>query len=172
MSTVHSTGILNLPGVRMGFWDYNDTATHTTPISVSADTDTLITNDGLGTFTNKDYRLNGFSDIWDASSNSFNFSQFRLGDVIDIRLDIEVTTDSPNTDVSAFIRLGVGDDQYDLPFLSSRAYKVASSHRVLEYNSVYIGDLNTKDNPGQLYINMDDSGSVKVNGWFCRALLI
>ena len=43
-------------GLLGGFIDYNDTSTSSTPVTLIADTWTTIPNDGLGAFTNKQFR--------------------------------------------------------------------------------------------------------------------
>lgn len=156
--------------VRVGFWDYNDLATTTTPISVSADTDTVLTNDGLGSFTNKTYKLSGIDDIFNTSTDSFDWSGLKLGDTVDIRIDIDVTTTSNNQDVSISINLGSGGDAYQIPFISGMGFKTSGTHKISGYQGVYMGDNNTLNGGGQMIINTDSSATVKVNGWYTRVI--
>ena len=59
-----------------GYWDYNDLATQTTPISVpNTSTFTTMTNDGQGIFTYLDQKPTGLGDIWNVSTNQFDFTE-------------------------------------------------------------------------------------------------
>lgn len=153
----------------MGFYDYADNATQTTPISVTAGVKTLIENDGLGAFTNKNYPCVGVADIYDGSSDSFDWSGLALGDIIDIRLDIEVTTTSPNTDIQVYLELGTGAGTYQIPFIFTQV-KGTGAKPLNRFNGIYMGDANTLNNGGKFYIEADEDVTVKVNGWYCKVV--
>jgi hypothetical protein len=156
--------------IRGGILDYNDSLTAVTPISVpSGLVDIDITNDGLGSFTNKSYAPVGVTDIWNSSTNLFDFSQLSLGDMIDIRVDLTVTTTSPNQLVEIDLALGIGGAQYSIPF-SRNVYKNASAQNVNRYNGIYMGDLNTLNNPAKFVVRSDAPAIVLVNGWYCKVL--
>lgn len=152
-----------------GLVDYNDLATATTPISISADTPTLLTNDGAGTFTNKTFLPSGITDIYD-EVDSFDWSELKLGDMIDIRLDLLLTTISPNTTVEVDLHLGTGGGSYTIPFVTDADFKTAAVHTINKYNGIYLGDANTLDNGGQFMITCDKAATVVVNGWYCKIL--
>lgn len=156
----------------MGIYDYNDLTTATTPITLtSAGTSYELTNDGAGVFTNLAYALAVEPNIWNVSTNRFDFTNLNIGDTVDIRLDIEWTTTGTNTDIEVDLELAVGGSAYIIPFESDRTIKASGSHRVMKFNSVYIGDANTKNNPARFLVKSDASGnSVKVNGWFVKVL--
>lgn len=153
----------------MGWWDYNDLATQSSPITLSAP-DTILTNDGLGAFTGKSYALTGVADIWDASTNRFDFTGLDLGDTVDIRFDVEVTTAGVNSEILVDMELGLGASPYTLR-VDTSAFKTAGIHQITVYYGLYIGDANTRDNPAQVMMTSDNtSDTVKVNGWYVRAL--
>jgi len=159
--------------VRMGWQDYNDVATATTPIILSsAGTWFNITNDGAGTFTNTAYRIPGAIDTWNTSTNRFDWSGLDLGDVVILRWDLEFTTSGIDHEINVRIRLAEGHaDQYELP-LSRDAYKTAGTYRETRTTQIYMGDLPTRDNPGVLQV-MSDTGTsdtVKVNGWVATVI--
>ena len=158
-----------------GVYDYNDLNTQTTPIALTlANTQYELTNDGLGAFTNKTYALTGLPDVWDTSTNRFEFtngSLLTLGDTVDIRFDVEVTTSSVNTAVAMFLELGVGGSSYQLPLIPSNNFKTAGTYELIRWFSVYMGDSNTLDNPARVLMEADSTGvTVKVNGWYCRPM--
>lgn len=157
--------------IRMGIYDYNDAATSTTPIVIpNTDTYVYITNDEQGAFTNKTYALSDVSDVWDATANEFDFAELALGDVLDIRLDLQVTTSSPNQNVDVVLEVASGTGgTYDIPFISN-TYKNSGLQRLNRFNSIYMGDTNTRDNPAKFKIKSDGNATLVVNGWYCKVL--
>ena len=155
---------------RIGFWDYNDTTTASTPISITAATPTVLTNDGAGAFSLDTYKPIGLTDVWD-DVDSFDWSELPLGTMVDIRLDVTLTTLSVNTTVEIDLHLGIGAGSYTIPFVTDADFKVAASHTVNKYNGIYIGDANTKNNGGQFKITCDKNSTVIVNGWYVKVLL-
>ncbi len=158
-----------------GVYDYNDLATQTTQIPLTlADTQYELTNDGAGSNTNKTYALTNLTDIWNTSTNRFEFnngSVLELGDTVDIRFDVEVTTGSANTAVEMSMELGVGASPYQLPLIPSVNFKTAGTYKLVRWFSVYMGDANTLDNPSRILMEADTTGAtVQVNGWYIRPM--
>ncbi len=155
--------------VKIGFVDYNDLATQTTPISFVASTPIVLTNDKLGAFTNTAYLPSGVTNIF--ASNQFDWSELGLGDMIDIRLDVEVTTTSPSQNVDIDLYLGIGSPggEYPIPFVRS-TYKNAGVHGVNRYNGIYMGNSDTLNYPAEFRLVSDGGGSVKINGWYSKII--
>lgn len=154
-----------------GVYDYNDLATQTTPISVTGGAGWVkLTNDTLGPQTTREFALNGLDDVWaGGSTNQFDFSGLPLGSVLDIRLDLTVTTASPNTAIAVVLNLGIGDPYtYNIPILSDRVFKSVATYQIAEFNSIYLGNELTQSNPAEIKIKADNSITVKVNGWFIK----
>lgn len=158
--------------VKVGIYDYNDLATATTPITIAvAGTYYPLTNDTLGAFTNTTYALPSAPNLWDTGTQAFDFTDLVLGDSVDIRLDITVTSSGVNQDftVVLFIADGTGG-QYEIPFIVERNFKAAGTRQVIEFNGIYMGDTNTLNNPARFKIKSSNTGSVRVNGWYVRAV--
>ena len=158
-----------------GIYDYNDLATATTPIPLTlAATQYELTNDGAGPSTNLSYALDGLPDLWDEPSNRFIFTDgtiLSLGDTVDIRFDIELTTTSINTEFDMTLELGVNGSVVQLPVILPTNFKSTGTYRLVVWYGIYMGDANTLNNPGRVLARADSTGSsVKVNGWYCRAL--
>lgn len=151
-----------------GFEDYGDTGTS---ISLGNGVFTDLTNDGAT--TNKTYKLpDGRGDIWNTSTNRFDWSAagLQLGDTVDIRVDVVVTTTNANDNILLALDLGLGGSEYTLDILNL-PLKVASSYEITAWTSVYMGDANTLNNPAKLSMHSDNTGnSVVVNGWYVRTL--
>lgn len=156
-------------GQKHGFFDYNDSLTSTTPISVTGGAGFVdITNDGAGTFTNKTYAPLGVTDVWDGTLNTFDWSELSLGDMVDIRIDLLITTTSVNTSIEVDLFLGDGAGLYQLPFITSTNLKDTGTYGKIVYNGIYMGDTNTLNNGGVFKVSADKDCSVVVNGWYCK----
>jgi hypothetical protein len=156
-----------------GFADYNDFAT-SQPLGAISVTGggaaVVITNDTLGAYTNTQFLPEGVDRLWDPSTNNFDWSDLKVGDMVDIRLDIIVKTLSSNTGIDVFLHLGTGAGAYSIPFIQEHNFKSSGNHQITSFNSIYIGDTNTLNNGGQFKITADANCSVAVNGWYVRCL--
>lgn len=160
---------------QQGVYDYNDLATATTPIALTTPgTQYELTNDGAGAFTNLTYALPGLANIWNVATNRFDFvdgTVLKLGDTVDIRFDMEVTTTTANTAIEAVLELGVGAGPYQLPYYPETNFKSSGTYRVVNWFGIYMGDTNTLNNPARVLVKADTAGAtVKVNGWYCRVV--
>lgn len=155
----------------LGIYDYNDSATSVTPIDLVADTWALLTNNGSGAFTNKTYALSGVSDVFNTSTNLFDFSDLELGDIVNIRIDVLGTTTTTNQDFDIDLVLAYGTlDEYRIPFIVEQSYKSAGEHPLISYNSIYIGNTDTLNNSARFEIKSSDTATVVVNGWYINVL--
>ena len=158
--------------MRLGIYDYNDALTPVTPIAlVGGEGYVALTNDGLGPFTNTTYSAAGVPNLWNAGTGLFDWSDLSLGDAVDLRLDISVTTATRNTEFDVVLRLAIGGSSYDIPFETEKTYKASGPHPLNVFNGVYMGDANTRDNGARFMIKSDKACTVNVAGWYCKALL-
>lgn len=177
--TANSDTVYRADGAGSGAWkklyligveDYNDAATATTPISLaSAGVYYGLTNDGAGPATNKTYKIPGFPDIWNVATNQFSFTHLALGDTVDFRVDIEITTSASNHEITLALELGIGSAAPYTLEVDTRTYKNAGTYRLISMFPIYLGDTTTKDYPARFVIKSDATGdTVKVNGWYVR----
>ena len=158
-------------GTQIGILDYNDAATAVTPIVVTGGGGFVaLTNDELGAFTNKAFSPAGVSNVWDPATNSFDWGELELGDMVDIRLDVEVTTSGANQAFDIVLELGTGGFAYNIPF-ERQLIKAAGVVDVNKYNGLYLGDANTLSNGGRFMIQSDGNATVIVRGWYCKVLI-
>ena len=149
----------------MGFFDYN----HGSGTQNYVTGDLVLINDATGVNTNKVYAPEGVTDVWNSTTNKFDFTDLSLGDTVDIRLDLNFTPSSPNQTVNVFLKLAVGTPgEYTIPFIVDNQIKTAINTRLVRFNGIYMGDSNTRDNPAEFIISSDDPGTVQVNGWYVR----
>lgn len=160
--------------VEMGWYDYNDTLTASTPIALTlANTYYDLTNNGLGVNTNIAYGLAGVANLWIASTvNRFNFTGLDIGDTVDLRIDISVTTTTANTQIKLDLELASGTGSaFYLPAVVPINFKTAGTYRIVQPISFYIGSAAVRDNVARLRAQADTTGTtVVVNGWFIRAI--
>jgi hypothetical protein len=155
----------------VGYFDHNDLATHTTPISFTSGPLVKLTNDTLGAYTDLSKAPYGVTDVWDSSTNYFDFSQMDVGDTIDLRVDLDVTTTGTNKTLKMFIKFGIGTPSAFLKFIDSFEFKTSVTNENVTANiPFYLGSEDIKNAPAELYILADTSGSLKVNGWYTRII--
>lgn len=148
-----------------GWQDFQDTTTAGAPISlVAANTWYDLTNDALGPLTDTTYKVATHGTIWDASTNTLDFSTLAIGDVVRFRTDITFTTTGANNVVSTQLAFGPGFT-FSIPY-DSRAVKSAGTVRSIRYFSFTIKNADTRDNPAKFQASSDSTGnSVVVGGW-------
>jgi hypothetical protein len=157
--------------VRMGMLDYNDLATATTPISVPGTSTFIdIPNDGAGPNTNKLFKVDGVTDLWNAGTGLFDWSDLTLGDQVNIRLDLEVTTSSPNQTVIVRLLVAVGGSPYNLLY-AEQNFKDTGPHEINRFSMIYMGDTNTINNGAKFQISSDATADLEVRGWAMQHLL-
>jgi len=145
-----------------GIVDYNDATTSVTPIALTTNTWTTITNDGAGAFTNTAYLPEGVTSLMDTATGEFDFSQLSLGDNAFVRNDFTVTPNTNNALLSLRYQLGASGASYTLETIigrldsgSGQPYRFSLTPQM-----IYMGDTNTKDNPVKLQIKLSSNGSV------------
>ena len=121
----------------IGFFDYADLATQTTPISFVTGVEKKLTNDGLGSTTNKLFPPYGITDVWSSSTNACNFSQLSLGDAVGIRFDVTATTTASNQVVRAYIKLGIGTPSEYILNIFGQQIKTAQENQFSLFTTPY-----------------------------------
>lgn len=149
------------------WFDANDATTSSTPIShTGGATNTYITNDAAGSFTNQ-YDPNETSPLWDTATNSFDFSRLKIGDTVFFRFDFEVTPSQVNQEMSFTFDLAIGGAPYSLS-IQNQHFKTTTVKLITFVYEIYMGDLNTLTYPAKVRFESDDAADIKVNGWYYR----
>ena len=155
-----------IPLKQIGFVDYNDSATASTPVTLVKDVWTDVTNDKLGAFTNTDYLPGDMTNLMDGSTGHLDFSELTLGSDILIRIDFIVTPQTNNALVESRYVLGQGVNEYALPIRSRRLDSGSgvgySSEKGAFY--IYMGDTNTLGGAGKLQVKLSTGGTLVNNG--------
>lgn len=151
-----------------GWADYNDLATATTPINHTGGGTTYLTNDEAGAFTNKNWANPSITDVWDAAGGVFDWTELAIGDTVDIRVDLDITTTAVNQEIDVDLEMASGHaNQFDTHF-GRGAYKAAGTYKVSQLNSIYMGDASILAEPAKFKFTSANNATIKVNGWYCR----
>jgi hypothetical protein len=153
----------------VGWYDYNDTATTTTPIAITlANTFYDLTNNKLGAQTTNAYGVSDTVDLWNSATNRFDFSNLPLGSVVTTRVDLNWTTASANNSLEVDFEFAIGSGaSFYLPVLGPAYVKAAANNRFVVERSFYIGNNNIKNYPARLCAKNDTTGStIIVNGFY------
>ena len=155
-----------------GFVDYNNTGTGDgTPAdtAVTASTWTALGNDGLGSFTNTAYLPEGVTSL--LSDGDLDFSQLALGDAVLVRFDFTVVPTVNGAQLDMRVKLGTGAGEYFLPrTVAALGNGAGIEYRFVEVVNIYMGDDNTRANPGQLQLLASEDVSVSFAGWYAQIL--
>lgn len=157
-----------------GYYDYNDAATSITPIVVTGGAGPIVmTNDTLGPQTLRAFAPDGAGDIWNPSTNEFDFSGvsgtgLSVGTRLGIRLDMEIDTASVNTEVRVDLHFAAG--LFKLSWLNLTNYKASGVQQVTAHSEFHIGSAFVLGNGAQFKIEADKTCSVKVLGFFCSVV--
>ena len=145
-----------------GFIDYNDTSTSITPITLVANTWTGIPNNGLGLFTNKNFKPQGVNELMDNTTGDLDVTELSLGTSILVRNDFSVTPNTNNALLEFRYTLGAGGDAYTLEKLIGRLDSGSGKpyRQSLVPDLIYMGDTNTRDNPIGLEVRLSTAGTL------------
>lgn len=153
----------------LGYFDYADLATQTTPITVSPNTQTLLTNDTLGDGTDISQPPYAVNRVYEGlTANEFDFSQLSVGDTVDIRFHFKVTTSANNQLYHIDLKAGIGSASEFENRIFSSYVKTAGVDEQTFVTTFYVGSNDIKDYPAQVFITSTQSCTVEVVGWFVR----
>lgn len=152
----------------VGVIDYGDTSTTATPIVISAGNGNLETwidlpNDGLGVFSVN--TVSGVDNIIDVSTGQFDLNELGLGDKIDFRIDLSVTSNANNNTVKCRLLLGgLHVDAFELNF-ANRFYSQTESNDSYVFSTEFdIGEGFLLTNNSKLQVWSEKSASIINNG--------
>lgn len=154
----------------VGYFDYNDLITQTTPLTAVTNTPLKLTNDSEGANTSTDQNPYGVSYVWDSTTNQFNFSELSVGDTIDVRVHVQVTTTTSNQKVDIKAKFGIGSVAEFTNVIYENQFKSSGTHEVSFVAPFYMGSTYITDYPAELYLTTDASATVQVDGWYIRII--
>jgi len=155
----------------VGIFDYRDTATAITPVSIPAGGAwTVLTNNALGVNTYK--RLpDSVTDVWDDVTDAFDFTQLSAGDLVDIRIDAEVTTTVADQEFSIKLEMAQGTGNVrDVFYVGQQYVKAASTVNVGVTNTININISPDIVSPAQFLCSSASAATVEIKAFMCKVI--
>lgn len=149
-----------------GYAVYEDSKVTTT--TLAAGVFTVIPNDALGTNTTNTYLPLGVTNLWNAGTSSFDFSELAVGDAIEMRIIVQPTTTSNNTEIELDLFLGSGGAQYKVPFITTQNFQFAGLFEATRYTSFPIRDEDTRTSPAQFKAIADKNCTLQTDDFFVK----
>jgi hypothetical protein len=148
-----------------GSYQYNDAGTASSPIAGSADVALALTNDanGAGGF---DEGPTGVGDLWDTSTQQFDWNLLSVGDIVTIRVDYDITTTTASQDVRTYLELYQGGAPYKINFGRGLVKTAGLYSDAGGFSSFRIKSTGVKTAPAQFMILSDAAFTVVVKGWY------
>jgi len=140
-----------------GFAFYEDTATTATPINLTADTWTDLTNDKAGSGTLTIYKPSYVTgDLWDSATNTIDLGELPAGSVVLVRNDYDITTGSANTRMDS--RLYFPDNNKSVEFSHDTIASSGTEVRYSRTTQFYVTDT-IKTTGVKIQVKVDKSGA-------------
>lgn len=154
----------------LGWYNYNHSGA-TVPLTLASTYYDLI-NSTTGATTNIAFAIPGATTIWNSGTNRFDFTNLVIGDVLELRVDVVVTTTTANTALDLVLELGLGSGSpVELPIIAQRDIKTAGTYQLTFNIPFFIGSSLIKNNPARLKAKADKTGAtVTINGWFVHVI--
>ena len=159
--TVGRTGITSA-----GYAVYDDSRAST--LTLTAGVLTVVPNDALGTNTTNAYLPLGVTNLWNAATSSFDFSELSVGDTVEIRIIVQPTTTNNNTEIELDLYLGSGGTQYKVPFITTQNFQFSGLYEATRYTSFPIRDEDTRTSPAQFKAKADKNCTLQTDDFFVK----
>jgi len=145
----------------LGTYDYANSL----PSQSFTGTALKINNNGGGANTNLNFKFDAIPNIFNTTTNFLEFDALELGDKVDVRADLTITTTTANQDVDIYLDVALGTGSNYQIFLCRRNFKTAGTYSVNDIsNWLYIGNTDTKDYNCALMFDSDANATVLNNG--------
>lgn len=140
-----------------GFAYYEDAATSVTPINLTADTWTDLTNDKAGSGTLTTYKPSYVTgDLWDSATNTIDLDEIPAGSVVLVRNDYDITTGSANTRMDS--RLYFPDTSKAVEFSHDNIASSGTEVRYSRTTQFFVTDA-IKTSGVKIQVKVDKSGA-------------
>lgn len=153
-------------GERFGLYAYENTLTSQSFIG----TPIVLNNNGAGTNTTTTYKLTGLDNIFNTTTNSFDFSSLVLGDSVNFRVDVEVTTTTSKQEIDVYFDVAIGTaSNYSIYLIKSLNIKTFGTHTFQFITFLSMLNNDTKNNDCKIMFNSTANATVKLTGKLIKA---
>ncbi len=149
------------------YWfNANDAATMTTPITHGAgSTTTFLTNDGAGSKTTF-YNPNSKANLWNTATNKFDFSSLKIGDTVEFRINIDVAN-SAAQEINLVMDVAEGTTEAESINVNYTYFKTASSgDQITAMFRIYMDTNEKRTGSSRFRLTSIAATTIVVNGWF------
>ena len=155
-----------------GYAYYENTGSST----VLTDNSTItLTNDAAGTGTYKNWKNPDITDVWNSTTNRFDFTQLDVGDLVEIRIDIEMDAPGPGREIAMELGIALGTSS-ETAIGFGRAETVNSSTMFTDfsfYRTIFIGSADTRTNPAEIRVRVGSPDiTFRVEGILARVVKV
>ena len=154
----------------IGSFHYADLGSQTTPQAISANVAEKIINDANGAYTSSANAPYGISNVYNSTTNHFNFSALSVGDQVNFRIDTILETSGANQLYNFYLKFAIGSpDEFTLNVAHGQV-KTSGTFRITQDISFDIGYENIKNYPAELWILTDNNANLRINGYYFAIL--
>jgi hypothetical protein len=147
----------------VGSFLYADLATQTTPLNGIANVEKNLTNDIDGANTDLSNSPYGVSTTWNSATNRLDFTQLSIGDVVDLKTSLSVTTTVANQNIQVYARLGLGTTS-EKDFLIGSTLRTTAGLFIFEEElKLVISKEDYITSIGEIYLFSESNSTIKVN---------
>ena len=150
---------------QIGYADYNDLITNAMPIAVPSNTWMKVTNDTLGAQTRVRLPID-VTKVWDPATNRLTFTELPVDTMLNLRVDLNVTTSSANQIVRLRANMAIGGTSPFTLETNESLFRSSGAHKVFREIPFYIGSEDMRTHPGEFEIFSDSPITVRVQGWY------
>ena len=162
--TVQRSGITSA-----GWAVYEDSRVST--LTLTADTLTVLPNNALGSNTTNAYLPLGVTNLWNAGTSSFDFTELAVGDAVELRILVQPTTASNNTQIELDLYLGSGVNQYKVPFITTQNFQFSGLFEATRYTSFPIRNEDTRTSPAQFKVIANKDCTMQTDDFLVKVTL-
>lgn len=152
----------------VGFFDYEDSYSISNNVVMTANVPVIMQNDTLGPNTERNYAPLGVTDIWNPSTNAFDFSELNVGDTVALRVIGTYTPSMNNASIRLDMNVGIGSPSaFTIPVERHSEKQNGVSVPLPSYMRIYIGSEDVRNNPAQLVATSDVNAVIRNYGMAC-----
>lgn len=120
-------------------------------------------NDGAGASTDSIYAAPGTTSFYDVILNQLELSQFRVGDTLTFRLDLDIAPSVAEQEIDLLLSLAEGTPEASVKLIDRKYFKNATTYNVTAEITVLLNRAEILNNPGHIQIQSANNASVVVN---------
>lgn len=156
---------------KMGWASYYDTATPLTPIAMSPGVWYPLPNDGLGPASNSSYLPYGYTDLWSIANQRFESDNLKLGDSVDLQIDLTWINSTGNTEVEIDLVLTLDSTEVRRVFMPRTDFKRTGTHQLVVQQGIFFENELSLNAKAKFEIRAEKASTVSVNSFYARLYL-